>query len=481
MVFNSLSFAVYLPIVFTLYWIAFNRNAKFQNIILLFASIFFYAVADYKFPILLAISGLVNYRIAKFINRTRPNKYRNLFFFFGVVFNIAILLYFKYLNFFIDGCTSALNAFGFKVQSSHLTILLPIGLSFYTFQLIGYLVDVRNESIEFCDDILVFFTYLMYFPKILAGPIERIQNFILQIKIQRYFNGELAAEGIWQFLWGLMKKLLIADNSISLLNMVFDNPHNYPGSLLFFCAILNIVSIYADFSGYSDMACGISKLFNIRITNNFSYPFFSTDISSFWKKWHISLTSWMMDYVFTPLSFINRNLKVIGLFISIAITFILVGLWHGANTNYLIFGTLQAFYFIPIIIIRRKPITFKHYIMKRLWYSFKLISLFVLVALTSIFLKSENTGNALQYLTGILSKDFFTIPKMVGSQNTDLLIICILVALMLITEWKHKGKEFPLINTAKFPYYIQMSILTICIILLFIFGSNQHSFIYFQF
>ena len=250
--------------------------------------------------------------------------------------------------------------------------------------MIGYLIDVNNEVIEPTSDILSFFTYLLYFPKILSGPIERVQRFLPQIQKKREFDDALATDGLRQIIYGLFKKMVIADNCTPIVNSIF-NYQDGNGSALVLAGMLYIICVYADFSGYSDIACGISKLFNIRITNNFAFPFFSTNISEFWRKWHISLTSWMMDYIFTPLSFILRRFKKLGLFISILVTFTIVGIWHGANWTFIIFGVLHGLYFLPLIFkdsVNKKKIVTDGNFLPSINAISKMAGLFLLVAVT---------------------------------------------------------------------------------------------------
>ena len=271
MIFNSFQFALFLPIVFFLYWLVFKKNAKTQNLLLLLASVVFYCMADWKFISLLAASGIVNFYSATLIANKKEGTTRKLIFYSGITFNIGILLYFKYLNFFIQSFVTLFNYGGINIDFTPFHILLPLGISFFTFQMIGYLIDVNNEEIEPTKDLLGFFTYLAYFPKILSGPIERVQRFLPQIQKKREFNYNLTVDGLRQILWGLFKKMVIADNCYPIVDTIFNNYETMSGSTILLGSMVYIVYVYADFSSYSDIACGVSKLFNIRIINNFSY------------------------------------------------------------------------------------------------------------------------------------------------------------------------------------------------------------------
>ena len=486
MVFNSFSFAIFLPIVFILYWFIFYKTSKTQNILLLIASVVFYSIADWKFIFLLAISGFVNFWLAKRIIRKDDESFNRRFLFFvGIIFNVGILLYFKYFNFFIESFVTLFNySDAVNISFTPFHILLPLGISFFTFQMIGYLIDVYNEEVEPTNDLLSFFTYLAYFPKILSGPIEKVQIFLPQIQRKREFNYAIAVDGLRQILWGLFKKLVVANNLTVLADPIFNDYQNMPGSTLLLGSIFYSISVYADFSGYSDMACGVSKLFNIKITNNFSFPFFSTNISEFWKRWHISLTSWMMNYVYTPLSFLTRKYKKYGLVISITLTFLLVGLWHGANWTYLAFGLYHGFLFIPLVIngsnLKNKELTINKFGLPSLFDFLKIIKTFLLIALGMIIFRAESVGKAFSYLTEVFSLSLFSTPQF-ESENFITPII-ILLLLFMFLEWFGRKNEYALANIGKnwrrpFRWTLYCSIILITIW----YGGGEQQFIYFQF
>lgn len=491
MVFTSLSFALFLPVVFTLYWYVFGKSAKEQNSLLLISSVVFYTMADWKFSFLLALLGLMNFLLAKFIaSQEDESLIRRLTFYGGIILNVGILLYFKYFNFFIESFITLFNYNdGVDIQFTAFHIILPLGISFFTFQLIGYLIDVNNEEVEPTSDLLSFFTYLAYFPKILSGPIEKVQDFLPQIQKKREFNYELAVDGLRQILWGVFKKIVIANNLTIMANNIFDNYQEMPGSTLFFGSVFYIVSLYADFSGFSDMACGVSKLFNIKITNNFSFPFFATSISGFWKRWHISLTNWMMTYVYTPLSFMTRKYKKSGLILSIILTFLLVGLWHGANWTFVIFGVFHGVYFIPTILrgsLNKQPDAnnTRSYFLSPLAY-LKMFGVFILVSLTAIIFRSETIKDAYQYFKLLFSKTFFKLPN-VGELMKNIeypLVLIVLTLLFFVIEWFGRNQEFPIQNFGtKYKRTLRWGVYIIIISVVFMFiPSEESTFIYFQF
>jgi alginate O-acetyltransferase complex protein AlgI len=480
MVFNSLAFAFFLLIVFLLYWFVFKKSAKIQNILLLLASVVFYCIAEWKFIFLLAASGGINFYLAKHIAKKAEGATRKMFFYFGIIVNVGILLYFKYFNFFVEGFVSLFNYSGFNIEFTPFHILLPLGISFFTFQMIGYLIDVNNEEVEPTNELLGFLIYVSYFPKILSGPIERIQRFLPQFQKKREFDYGLAVEGLRQILWGLFKKVVIADNCTPIVNTIFNDYQNLNGITLLLGAFFYLISVYADFSGYSDMACGVSKLFNIRITNNFAFPFFSTNISGFWKKWHISLTTWMMDYVFTPLNFILRAYKKTGLALSIFSTFLLVGLWHGANLTYVVFGILQGLYFLPLI-LKGSMAQSQNVAQGKLVPTIKelvgMLGLFILISITFILLRAENVSQAFIYVSGIFSWSFFSFPK-----GIMVLKFMAVISGLFIIEWIGRDHEFAISKLGlnwnrvfRFGFYYAL------IVAIFWFSGTEAEFIYFQF
>jgi len=483
MTFTTLGFAFFLPVVFLLYWFVFEKNFKTQNLLLLLSSLVFYCIADWKFLFLLAASGLINFYLALSIAKKDEGRNRRLLFYLGLVFNIGMLIYFKYFNFFIGSFIKLLNFGGADLSFTPLHILLPLGISFYTFQMIGYLIDINNEEIQPTGDILSFFTYLAYFPKILSGPIERIQQFLPQIRIKREFTFELAADGVRQFLWGLFKKLVIADRLVPVADSIFNNYHNLNGSTLLLGAVFYIVGLYADFSGYSDMACGVSKLFGIRITNNFAYPFFSTNISEFWKKWHISLTSWLMDYVFTPLNFLFRGYKKAGLVLAIIVTFLLVGIWHGANWTFIVFGFIQGLYFVPLIIMgtmNKSKDSAPLSIGRSMKDTFQMTGLFILISLTSILFKAENVDQAFNYISQVLSASLFSLPTIPEEQKT--VITLVFIGICALMEWMARGYEHPLAYfEVKWKRPLRSVLYLTMVLAIIWFGGKQQQFIYFQF
>ena len=329
MLFNSVAFAIFLPIVFILYWILANKGHKIQNLLLLAASLYFYASWDWRFLLLLITSIILGYFSGALINNSVNERQRKFWLWTSILFNLGFLGFFKYFNFFAESFSDALGLLGINAGVSTLNIILPVGISFYTFHGLSYIIDIYNRKIQPERNFINYSLFVSYFPLLVAGPIERATHLLPQIDKARAFDYSNAANGLRQILWGLFKKIVIADNCAQYANIIFNNHQDHSGSTLLIGALLFTFQIYGDFSGYSDIALGVSRLFGIELLRNFAYPYFSRDIAEFWRRWHISLSSWFRDYVYIPLGG-SRG----GIWMKIRNTFaifLLSGFWHGAN------------------------------------------------------------------------------------------------------------------------------------------------------
>ncbi len=481
MVFNSFDFIAFIIPVLLLYWLVFKRSNISQNILLLIASLVFYAWADWRFLILLVLSTCVNFYLGLKISEAEEDKKRNIFLYTGVIFNVGLLLYFKYVNFFYEGFYELLNVFGTDISHDTLTILLPLGISFFTFQTLGYLIDVNHEEIEPSKDILEFSVFVTFFPKILSGPIERAAGLIPQLSTKREFSYAVFVDGLRQILWGLFAKVVVAENCAVLVNAVFDDYQQQPASSLVLLTFFYALQLYADFSGYSNMAIGVGKLFGIQLMRNFSTPFFSTNIADFWRKWHISLTTWMMDYVFTPLSFILRRQQKRGLMISIITTFILVGFWHGANWTFVVYGLLHGIYFIPLVYsgkMNSSEVVAKGKWLPSIKELFKMIVLFMIVMLTDVFFRAGTITEAFDYLGRICSLTIIDMPW--AFMNGSTIMTLFLVGFFILIEWINRERKHDL-EISEFSIYIRWAFYIFIFLLLLLFGRSAETFIYFQF
>ena len=478
MAFTSQAFVIFLPVIFLLYWFVFKKSSRSQNILLLFASMIFYGWADWRFLFLIVGSAIFNFIVGIKIYNSSQDKIKLLYFWLGAIINLGILGFFKYFNFFYDNFVEVINLFGLNSNHSTLILILPLGISFFTFQTLGYLIDIYNEEIEPSIDFFAFSTYVLYFPKVIAGPIERAQKFLPQIKSARVFDYTLASDGLKQIAWGLFAKVVVADNCAPYVNQIFGSYQEQSSFVLLSGLFLYFIQIYADFSGYSNIALGVSKLFGIRLMINFATPFFSTNISEFWKRWHISLTSWLMNYVFTPLSFVLRRYKKKAIFLSILITFILVGFWHGANWTFIVFGLLNGLYFLPLVlkgsinsIATHNKNTISHLISK----FFQMAGLFCLLTITIVFFRSDNLSQAFSYLYHIFVSDLYYVSDSVKA-------VMVLPIILIIPEWFQRKQEHALqFNNRKVPTIIRWLIYYVIFFLMVNYMGGQNSFIYARF
>jgi D-alanyl-lipoteichoic acid acyltransferase DltB (MBOAT superfamily) len=444
MTFTSLPFIFFITIFFLLYWVVFNKSLKIQNLLLLIGSYFFYAYWDWHFLFLLVGSSLFNYFLAIWMAKSKKESYRNLLVWIGLLQGVGCLIYFKYFNFFIKTLISGFAAFNISLDIHTLNILLPLGISFYTFRTISYLLDIKKRKIEPTTDLIVFFSYVSFFPCVLAGPIDRPKALIPQLETKREFNYLQASDGMRQILWGIFKKVVIADNCANFTSHVFDNYSTMPASALLFCTFLYTIQIYADFSGYSDIAIGVSSILGFKVTRNFNFPFFAQNIADFWRRWNISLTSWLTDYVFTPLSIYFRDYGKMGLVLAILINFTVIGIWHGANWTFILFGFLHGCYFIPLILkgtmnkktalMKNQPISFSILI--------NMLGTFILVAFTFVIFRADSLVQAFEYLHRIFSKSLFSVIPISEKVNMAAAILSIFI--MFFVEWLQRDKQHAL-------------------------------------
>jgi D-alanyl-lipoteichoic acid acyltransferase DltB (MBOAT superfamily) len=482
MLFNSIDFAIFLPVVFVLYWFVFNKSIRVQNWLILVASYLFYGWWDWRFLFLVLFSTVVDYFIAIWIKQSESSKQRKLLLFISMAVNLGFLGFFKYYNFFLDNFIMAFSFFGVPFSATSLKIILPVGISFYTFQTMSYTIDVYQRKLEASKDFISFASFVSFFPQLVAGPIERATNLLPQFYTERKFNYSHATEGMRQILWGLFKKIVIADNSAEFANLIFNNSESYNGSTLVIGALFFTFQIYGDFSGYSDIAIGTSKLFGFSLMRNFAFPYFSRDIAEFWRRWHISLSTWFRDYLYIPLggSIGGTWMKVRNTFI----IFIVSGFWHGANWTFIVWGFLNACYFLPLLLTNNNranlDIVAKGKVLPSITDFSKIILTFCLTVIAWIFFRSDNLGHAFSILFEIFSKSIFELPKFGG--KTDAAIISMVIVFFLLIEWMGREKQFPISGLDKKLGKIPAAIFYIFIgTMIFLFSGQEQAFIYFQF
>lgn len=477
MLFNSVEFIIFFPIVFLFYWLL--KKALYQNVLLTIASYVFYGWWDWRFLCLIAFSSSLDYFLALKINHSDNQRTRKLLLAISIVANIGILGFFKYFNFFIDSFSQLLSSFNLSTNYSSLNIILPVGISFYTFQTLSYTIDIYRKKMPAVINPITFFTYVSFFPQLVAGPIERATNLIPQFIRKRSFSSELATDGLRQILWGLFKKVVIADNCAPLVTQIFESPSATHSGILILGAILFALQIYGDFSGYSDIAIGSSKLLGIKLMTNFRCPYFSQNISEFWQRWHISLSSWFRDYVYIPLGG-NRHGKLITTR-NMTIVFLLSGLWHGANWTFIAWGAIHALLYIPIVLII-KPVEKSRLKIKSKWrIIFNTILTFSAVCITWVFFRAETFTHALQYFAHIFEGSNAPNSQLIYFLKNSAKTTLIMIIIMMTIEWFQRHKEHSLeISNIKHPA-IRYLIYYLLIYVIWKHAGEQQDFIYFQF
>lgn len=478
MLFNSINFAIFLPIVFILYWFVTNKSLKFQNILLLVSSYFFYACWDWRFLFLLVFSTLLDYFTGIKMSEAKNQGTKKFWFWLSISVNLGFLGIFKYYNFFATSFADAISHFGIHVSPWTLSVILPVGISFYTFHGLSYVIDIYKDKIKAERNFIEYSVFVSFFPLLVAGPIERATHLLPQIQKKRVFDYSKAADGLRQIVWGLFKKVVIADQCAEYANMVFNNTSGYTGSSLLLGALLFTFQIYGDFSGYSDIALGTARLFGIELLRNFSFPYFSRNIAEFWRRWHISLSTWFRDYLYIPLGGSKGGtwLKVRNTFI----IFLVSGFWHGANWTFIIWGLLNAIYIMPSIIFNTNrdnldTVAQGKYLPSIKELSYMLLT-FGLTVIAWIFFRAENVGHALNYLSGIFSHSLFTIPQMLPT--TTLFFI----AVFMLMEWLGREQQYAIANFGlKWKKPLRYAFYYILILTIFSFSGKEQQFIYFQF
>jgi alginate O-acetyltransferase complex protein AlgI len=483
MLFNSIDFAIFLPVTFVLYWFVFNQSLKIQNLFLLAASYLFYSWWDWRLLSLIIASTLLDYSVGLILmNQNDPRK-RKAGLYFSILGNLSILATFKYYDFFLNNFITVFSFFGSTINPNTLDLILPIGISFYTFQTMSYTIDVYHRKLNGTKNIIAFSTFISFFPQLVAGPIERARNLLPQFYKERTFDYSLAVSGLKQILWGLFKKIVIADNSAELANIVFNDPSKFNGSTLVLGIVFFAFQLYGDFSGYSDIAIGTARLFGFNLTQNFAYPYFSKNIPEFWSRWHISLSTWFRDYVYIPFSIGSKKSKWIKIR-NTFLLFLLIGLWHGPNWTFIFWGLLNGIYFLPKLLETNKKKPFAQNIENKVWIKlmeyYSIIQTFALAAFAGIFFRADNLSQAFDYIFRMFSFSIFEYPQL--SEIKFSKVTMIIVVIFMYIEWLGQKRPFAIANVGEkwrplfryiFYYLIVLSILFL--------GGKQQEFIYFQF
>ena len=482
MLFNSIDFAIFLPIVFVLYWFIVNRNLKLQNSLIVIASYVFYGWWDWRFLLLIFLSTIVDYTVGLQLSKATKKSNRKILLWLSLLVNIGLLVYFKYYNFFLNNFITAFSFFGMHINANTLNIILPVGISFYTFQTLSYTIDIYRYKIKPTKNFIAFIAFVSFFPQLVAGPIERASNLLPQFLRKREFNYSRAVDGTRQILWGLFKKVVIADNCARFANEIFSNSGDLNGSTLLLGVVFFTFQIYGDFSGYSDIAIGTARLFGFNLRQNFAFPFFSRSIPEVWRRWHISLTTWFRDYLYIPL---YRKLPInhITKIINILILFSVIGLWHGASWNFALWGVLLALYYMPSLFIKRKkqaPVVAQGNVLPSLKEMYKVSITFMKFMIAMIFFRAQSIEQVFVFFKKIFSFSLFEKPIL--SNYTFALEISILIVVFMLVEWQGREHQFGIERFGfKWNRIIRFSIYYLIVFLIFWYARQEEEFIYFQF
>ncbi|WP_278495373.1 MBOAT family O-acyltransferase [Chryseobacterium arthrosphaerae] len=478
MLFNSIGFAIFLPVVFLLYWLVTNKNLRLQNILLLLASYYFYACWDWRFLFLLMFSTLLDYCTGLKMQEAENQKGKRFWFWLSITINLGFLGVFKYYNFFAQSFAEAISHVGLQVNPWTLQVILPVGISFYTFHGLSYVIDVYKDRIRAESNFVDYAVFVSFFPLLVAGPIERATHLLPQIKKRRTFNYTQAVDGLRQILWGLFKKIVIADNCAEFANQIFNSSADQSGSTLALGAVLFAFQIYGDFSGYSDIAIGTARLFGIDLLRNFAFPYFSRDVAEFWRRWHISLSSWFKDYLYIPLGGSKGgNWKRIR---NTFIIFIVSGFWHGANWTFIVWGALNALFIMPSIIMKTNrnhlETVAQGNILPTVKEFFQMTVTFSLAVLAWIFFRAENISHAFSYISGIFSRSLFSIPTITPR------LLMLLIIIFMVIEWLGREQQYAIAKLGlQWKSPLRYAMYYAIIIAIFWFAGKDQQFIYFQF
>ncbi len=483
MLFNSLEFFIFLPIVFVLYWFVFNKNLKLQNVLVLIASYFFYGWWDWRFLFLIILSTVVDYLVGLKIHKSEHQKTRKCWLWVSVLFNVGLLGFFKYFNFFVDSWMDMMSTFGVATQSTWtLQVILPVGISFYTFQTMSYSFDIYYKKLEPTKQFIAFAAFVGFFPQLVAGPIERASNLLSQITNKRVFNYNQIVGGGKLILWGLFKKLVIADGLAPIVDDIFANYGDYSASTLIMGVVFFSFQVYGDFSGYSDIAIGTAKLFGVELMSNFKFPNFSRNVAEYWQRWHVSLSTWFRHYVYIPLG--GSRVTKLKSVRNIIIIFLVSGFWHGANWTFIFWGAIHALFYIPVFLMGRNRVYMGNVVGGNSWFPslkeiLQLFWTFILITFSRIFFRSRSITDAFDYIKTIVGNfSYEAYHHPLGYRMIDYYIL--IIAFVLYEYRIRKDERAPFKFKSRIVRFIVYSIVILGILLFYDSGFDR-SFIYFQF
>ena len=482
MLFNSLDFAIFLPLVFALYWSPLFKDRRAQNFLIAISSYVFYGWWDWRFLSLIFLSTILDFFVGQKLFATNKKSTSMALLYVSLVFNLGMLGFFKYYNFFVESFVDAFTLFGVSMTPSTLNIILPVGISFYTFQTLSYTIDVYRGNLKPTNDFVSFMAFVSFFPQLVAGPIERATNLLPQFYKKREFDYSGAVDGCRQILWGLFKKVVIADGAAEFANQIFNSSADMNGSTLFLGAIFFTFQIYGDFSGYSDIALGTSRLFGFKLMRNFAYPYFSRDIAEFWRRWHISLSTWFRDYLYIPLggSKGGNSMRIRNTFI----IFLVSGFWHGANWTFIVWGGLNALYFLPVMLSGRNrrnlEVVAQNSVFPSIREFMSMLITFFLTIIAWVFFRAENVQHALLYLQGMFSLSLFDLPQYSNWRRS--FEVLFLIGIFLLIEWRGRREQYAIekwmFSSSK---WLRRAVYLLIAFVIMLYVGKEEAFIYFQF
>jgi D-alanyl-lipoteichoic acid acyltransferase DltB (MBOAT superfamily) len=479
MLFNSVDFAIFFPVFFVLYWLL-AKKIVLRNILILSGSYLFYGWWDWRFLFLIIFSSFVDFLVGLQLQKATNASHRKGYLLLSLFSNLGLLVYFKYANFFIDSFARAFTLFGREIDSITLNVILPVGISFYTFQTLSYTIDIYYGKVKPTKNFLAFFSFVAFFPQLVAGPIERAKHLLPQFFVIHKFNYKYARSGILLIAFGLFKKMVIADRLGILVNQVYNDPTSYSGGALIVATIAFAFQIYCDFSGYSDIAIGASRMLGFDLMKNFDAPYFAKSITDFWRRWHISLSTWFRDYVYIPLGGSRKG--EFRLYLNLFIVFVVSGLWHGAAVTFIIWGAIHGF----AIVLEKAFSNHGFRGNRKNLFSSALFMLFtfLLVCYAWIFFRANSLGDAMYFSKNIFNLENSTNFFELGLPIHEFYAGVVAIVLLLVFDALHK-KYNAIKILDKIPFFIRPVFYVLIIFVIVIFGiygeEGVSEFIYFQF
>ncbi len=480
MLFNSIDFALFFPIVFIVYWIL-SKHLKARNAFVLLSSYVFYGWWDWRFLFLIAFSSIVDFIVGQQLHKTEKKGKRKRILLISLFVNIGLLVYFKYTNFFIESFVESFRLFGAEIESTTLNIILPVGISFYTFQTLSYTIDIYRKQLEPTKDILAFFAFVSFFPQLVAGPIERASHLLPQFFKTHKFDYQMIKSGLLLMAWGLFKKMVIADRAAILANQVYNDLGLYQGYEVVIATLCFALQIYCDFSGYSDIAIGAGKTLGFDLMRNFDSPYFSTSITEFWRRWHISLSTWFRDYVYIPLG--GSRLGEFKTYLNLFIVFLVSGLWHGAAITFVIWGAIHG----VIIVLEKATSKLRKQVFERSNYLKTLIGLpvtFTIVCVSWVFFRANSFSDSVLVFKNAMLPSMSESIFNLGLNEREFKVLLVAIVVLIIKDLFDRRDSWIVKLHHQFFVLRWMSYILIALSIIYygVYGSEEAAeFIYFQF